>query len=375
MTKLESTTNVTPGTPSPRFFKGQLLSYEALLVGSVCYCLPILQRHSLSTADWVRLALGMLAFIFAEFGNNLAKDYYTYRHMGAQNGKLLADWIKPELLVLKASWASYLVALLFVLLVAQSVGLVGWKLVMMSFVGFLSGYFAKADPLFWDRRWWGRCISALSNTFVPFIFSSILLSTTLNYLNMMLIIISFVIVVLRKTFEMFGYRKRYTKINFPPYAYRPGVSPHPTRDSAGHSYGMTEPSNSRTQPEFWRKTESYLYGVDLFNAGYYWEAHEAWESLWKNLDPSSDHALFLQGLIQVAASCLKYHLKNKEGVIRLSQQAIEKLMKIQKTYPEPYMGVDLKRFLPQVIRAFAPLQYLKGQQAFPKFRTLQIVLQ
>ncbi len=26
--------------------------------------------------------------------------------------------------------------------------------------------------------------------------------------------------------------------------------------------------------------DTYLYGIDLFNAQFYWEAHEVWESLW-----------------------------------------------------------------------------------------------
>ena len=33
-------------------------------------------------------------------------------------------------------------------------------------------------------------------------------------------------------------------------------------------------------PEQWHLCRPYLYGIDLFNDGYYWEAHEVWEGLW-----------------------------------------------------------------------------------------------
>jgi hypothetical protein len=33
-------------------------------------------------------------------------------------------------------------------------------------------------------------------------------------------------------------------------------------------------------PEDWRSCDLYLYGIDLFNHGYWWEAHEALEDVW-----------------------------------------------------------------------------------------------
>ncbi len=31
-------------------------------------------------------------------------------------------------------------------------------------------------------------------------------------------------------------------------------------------------------------SDAFLWGLDLFNHGYYWEAHEAWEGLWQVAD-------------------------------------------------------------------------------------------
>jgi predicted metal-dependent hydrolase len=44
-------------------------------------------------------------------------------------------------------------------------------------------------------------------------------------------------------------------------------------------------------------------GLELFNAGRFWEAHEAWEAAW--LVEDGDARRMLQGLIQVAAGYLK----------------------------------------------------------------------
>ena len=44
-------------------------------------------------------------------------------------------------------------------------------------------------------------------------------------------------------------------------------------------------------------------GLELFNAGQFWEAHEAWEAAW--LVEDGDVRQMLQGLIQVAAGYFK----------------------------------------------------------------------
>ena len=55
-------------------------------------------------------------------------------------------------------------------------------------------------------------------------------------------------------------------------------------------------------------------GVDLFNRGLYWEAHEAWEHQWVP-DRKGPDAAFYKGLIQVAAGCLHYGRHNRRGAV------------------------------------------------------------
>jgi hypothetical protein len=46
----------------------------------------------------------------------------------------------------------------------------------------------------------------------------------------------------------------------------------------------------------------FRWGIDLFNHGYYWEAHEAWEPLWHAAKQSIQHRQFFKGLILLAAA-------------------------------------------------------------------------
>ena len=61
--------------------------------------------------------------------------------------------------------------------------------------------------------------------------------------------------------------------SLPPYAYLPGKNPHPVRDPTGHSYHV-EPIPVAAEVSL--SSDAFLWGLELFNHGYYWEAHEAW---------------------------------------------------------------------------------------------------
>ena len=55
-------------------------------------------------------------------------------------------------------------------------------------------------------------------------------------------------------------------------------------------------------------------GIDLFNSGHFWAAHEAWEREWIP-DRRGPDAGFYKGLIQVAAGCLHYGRRNRRGAM------------------------------------------------------------
>jgi hypothetical protein len=111
----------------------------------------------------------------------------------------------------------------------------------------------------------------------------------------------------------------------PPYSYVTGLSPHPTSDPRGHSFGHAEPAAEPLDSSSWRTNANYLYAIDLFNHGFYWEAHEAWESLWHAGGRRGATADFLKGLIKLAAAGVKAREGRAAGVKQHAQRAVELL--------------------------------------------------
>ncbi len=106
----------------------------------------------------------------------------------------------------------------------------------------------------------------------------------------------------------------------PRYSYVTGRYPHPTRDPAGHSYGHI-PQAGPLDPQQWRASREYLLGCELFNHGYYWEAHETWEAVWQACGRHGTVADFLKGLIKLAAAGVKVREGRPVGVARHGARA------------------------------------------------------
>jgi hypothetical protein len=115
---------------------------------------------------------------------------------------------------------------------------------------------------------------------------------------------------------------------FPSYTFVPGQFPHPTSDPAGHSYGVEPPIPAKVEPEQWQACRPYLYGIDLFNAGFYWESHVAWESLWIACGRKGPVADFLKGLIKLAAAGVKALEGKPRGVKSHGGRAAELFQRV-----------------------------------------------
>ncbi len=76
-------------------------------------------------------------------------------------------------------------------------------------------------------------------------------------------------------------------------------------------------------------------GIDLYNAGHYWNAHEAWEQVW--LDSDRELRGFYQGLIQITAAFVHVTRHEFPGSISLLDAGIEKLER----YPVTFAGLHL----------------------------------
>lgn len=140
---------------------------------------------------------------------------------------------------------------------------------------------------------------------------------------------------------------------FPPYAFLPGSNPHPTRDPEGHSFSEVEgPESTHLPASEWRENADYLFGCDLYNAGYLWEAHEAWEDIWHPSKHDEVQANFLQGLIQCTAASLKIPMGQPDGLAKLSENGMQRLEGVIQSAGPSYMGLDVVGFIAD-FRAFS----------------------
>jgi len=128
----------------------------------------------------------------------------------------------------------------------------------------------------------------------------------------------------------------------PPYGYVPGRAPHPVSDPAGHSYGIAPERPPPLDPARWHDSPLYRFGIDLFNHGYYWEAHEAWEALWHAAGRRGPVADFLKALIQLAAAGVKVRQGQPEGTRTHTARARELLAGVaQSLNAESFAGLRL----------------------------------
>ena len=113
--------------------------------------------------------------------------------------------------------------------------------------------------------------------------------------------------------------QRYTTVALPIVPYIPGFNQRKTVTQQIESLPLA--AISEVKPI---DNTLFLFGVDLFNGGFYWEAHEAWEELW-HAEKDLKVRRTLQGLIQMTAGFVKVRQCNKEGIKALFSAALDKI--------------------------------------------------
>jgi uncharacterized protein len=149
----------------------------------------------------------------------------------------------------------------------------------------------------------------------------------------------------------------------PPYAYVPGRRPHPTRDPQGHGHGQLEgPPPAPLDPIAWHQSRPYLRGIELFEHGYYWEAHEVWEGLWIVGGREGAVAELLRGLILLAAAGVKIRQGRGRGAATLGARAQRCFERARQAHGQAHMaGLALDELLAfaEHVRAQGP--WVPGQ--------------
>ncbi len=82
-------------------------------------------------------------------------------------------------------------------------------------------------------------------------------------------------------------------------------------------------------------------GMEHFNAGRFWHAHEDWEALWISLKGNASQELIdgVQGIIQIAAMLLNHQRKKVRGVTNLWTKSSAKLTPVI----DGLFGLDIAR--------------------------------
>src|SRR5437870_11054287 len=93
----------------------------------------------------------------------------------------------------------------------------------------------------------------------------------------------------------------------------------------------------------------YLDGIELFNSGEFFDAHEVWEDAW-HMAWGIKHE-FYQGMIQCAVALEHYRRSNPRGVISLFASYRPKF----KNLPPIFMGLDVTRFLSDMHDVLRPV--------------------
>ena len=136
----------------------------------------------------------------------------------------------------------------------------------------------------------------------------------------------------------------YTDRPLPEYRHLPFQNAHPFLDEGGHSYGEKLSPSESFDTDSWQECEAYLYSIDLFNHGFWWEAHERLKHVSIGAGRESETGQFVQGLIQVAAALLKHFMREDKGAATLAELGLGNLQEVTGIY----LGVDIATLVIQV---------------------------
>ena len=126
----------------------------------------------------------------------------------------------------------------------------------------------------------------------------------------------------------------------PPYAFVPGRAPHPESDPAGHSFGVVR-GPAVFDPDEWFRCRAYLRGLDLFNAGFPWESHVEFESLWLACGRRGPSADYFKAWVHLAAACVKHREGVPGGVSSHAARAAALWRGVLEARGDSFLGFDL----------------------------------
>jgi predicted metal-dependent hydrolase len=104
----------------------------------------------------------------------------------------------------------------------------------------------------------------------------------------------------------------------PGWAYDPGTDRAPDREPLEAAKRLVPLRFNRFVPA---DDPAFLYGLALHDGGFFWEAHEIWEAVWKAAPMNGRDRLALRALIQIANAGLKRRQARSRAAARLLDEA------------------------------------------------------
>lgn len=106
--------------------------------------------------------------------------------------------------------------------------------------------------------------------------------------------------------------------------------------------------------------ELFMRGVELFNQGEHWEAHEVFEEVWRG--GTGDAKTLAQAFVQAAAAFSYIRRKKYESILYLFDKSVEKLQSTGHLLPEG----NIDELRSAIVRTKGEIQRL-GKQGLDRF--------
>lgn len=104
------------------------------------------------------------------------------------------------------------------------------------------------------------------------------------------------------------------ELSLPERRYVPGRTPRHPEDAFAEARAFALPVTATATAG---ENGAWTYGLRLFNAGFWWEAHEVWEPVWMAAPPNGAERAMVQAAIQLANAALKRAMGRSRAAARL----------------------------------------------------------
>ena len=129
---------------------------------------------------------------------------------------------------------------------------------------------------------------------------------------------------------------RRSGLPLPKHRYVPGLT---ARHPEGAFDRVRDMADAETSSQTAAQNTAWLHGLDLLEAGFYWEAHEVLEQVWMNAGPQTPERAMVQAVIQLANAALKHGMARPNAVLRLCAIAEDHLHAAALTGAADIMGL------------------------------------